>query len=140
MKAKHYLMQIEKTDRMIQNKIAEVEYWKAIASGTTANTDGERVQSSGSQQKMADAVNKYVDIEREIDQAIDRLIDLRQEIIQTIEMLKNVDHYDVLYKRYVLYKEYYEIEEEMQKSHSWVTKVHGKALLDVQKILNERGE
>ena len=140
MNAKHYLMQIEKLDRMIQNKIAESEYWKDIASGTGMNSDGERVQSQGSKQKMADAVGKYIDIEREITEAIDRLIDLRREIIQTIEMLKNVDHYDVLYKRYVLYKEYFEIADDMRKSQSWVTKAHGKALIAVQKILNERGE
>lgn len=140
MNAKHYLMQIEKLDMMIQNKIAEAEYWKEIASGTGVNCDGERVQSQGSKQQMADAVGKYVDIEREITEAIDRLIDLRRGIIQTIEMLKNVNHYDVLYKRYVLYKEYYEIADDMKKSQSWVTKEHGKALVLVQKILNERGK
>ena len=139
MRAKHYLLQIQKMDRMIQNKIAEAEHWKSIAAGTGLNTGGERVQSQGSQQKMADAVGRYIDIEKEITAAIDRLIDLRREIIQTIEQLKNVDHYDILYKRYVLYKEYFEIADDMKKSQSWVAKAHGKALLDIQRILDERG-
>ena len=52
MRAKDYLNQISKIDRLIENKIAEMEYWKAIATGTTAYSEGDRVQSTGSKEKM----------------------------------------------------------------------------------------
>ena len=133
MKAKDYLGQIKKIDRLIDNKLAEVEHWKAVASGTTAQSEGERVQAMGSKQKMADAVARYMDMEAEIN--ADRLVDIRQEVIKTIEQLPAIE-YDVLHKIYVQYKEFYEIADVMKKSYSWVTTIHGRGLAKVQKIID----
>ena len=137
MKAIDYLKQIEKLDTLIQNKSAEKARWKDVALGVTTTTDGERVKSSGSQQKMADAVNRYVDIEREIDSSVDRMVDLKKEIIRTIEQL-NPTEYDVLHKRYIQNMTFDEIAEAKRKSKSWATTVHGRALQSVQRILDDR--
>lgn len=137
MKAKDYLKQIEKLDTLIQNKLAEKARWKDIALGITTNTEGERVQSSGSQQKMADAINRCIDIEREIDSFVDSMVDLKKEIIQTIEQL-NPTEYDVLHKRYIQNMTFDEVAEAKRKSKSWATTVHGRALQSVQRILDDR--
>jgi len=137
MEAKKFLKQLEKLDRMIENKLAEKQQWKAIATGTTASIGGERVQSSGSQQKMADAVSRYVDIEREIDEQIDKLIDTKQDVISVIEQLNTIE-YDLLHKVYVQYIKLYEVPDIFGKTYSWATTVHGRALKKVQKILDER--
>lgn len=136
MKAKDYLKQIEKLDTLIQNKLAEKARWKDIALGITTSTEGERVQSSGSQQKMADAINRCIDIEREIDSFVDSMVDLKKEIIQTIEQL-NPTEYDVLHKRYIQNMTFDEIAEAKRKSKSWATTVHGRALQSVQRILDD---
>ena len=115
----------------------EVAHWKAVATGTTVCSEGDRVQSSGSKQRMADAVCRYMQMEDEINAAIDRLIDIKQNIIQTIELLP-VQEYDLLHKVYVQGMEIYEAAIEMDRSYSWATTVHGRALAKVQKILNER--
>ena len=115
----------------------EVEQWKAIATGTTAQLGGERVQTSSSQQKMADSVCRYIDIESEINKSIDKLIDTKRDIIGVIEQLKLVE-YDILHKHYVQYLTLYEIAELYGKTYSWITSVHGRALNNVQKILDER--
>lgn len=137
MKAKDYLKQIEKLDTLIQNKLAEKARWKDIALGITTSTEGERVQSSGSQQKMADAINRCIDIEREIDSFVDSMVDLKKEIIQTIEQL-NPTEYDVLHKRYIQNMTFDEVAEAKRKSKSWATTVHGRALQSVQRILDDR--
>lgn len=137
MKSKDYLKQIEKLDTLIQNKLAEKGRWKDIALGITTSTEGERVQSSGSQQKMADAINRCIDIEREIDSFVDGMVDLKKEIIQTIEQL-NPTEYDVLHKRYIQNMTFDEIAEAKRKSKSWATTVHGRALQSVQRILDDR--
>ena len=54
--AKKYLSNVSKLDKMIANKMIEKEQWEAVAEGSTAHSEGERVQSSGNPQKMADAV------------------------------------------------------------------------------------
>ncbi len=137
MDAKQFLRQLKKLDKMIENKLAEKARWKAIATGTTAQMGGEKVQSSGSQQKMADAVCRYVDIEKEIDEQIDNLIDTRQDVISVIEKL-NTTEYDILHKMYVQYLSLYDVADIYNKSYSWATTVHGKALKNVQAILDQR--
>lgn len=137
MRAKDYLNQISKIDRLIENKFAEMEHWKAIATGTTAYSEGDRVQSTGSKEKMADAVARYLDMEGEINADIDRLIDKKQEVISTIEQL-NVDEYDILHKIYVQFKTFQEVAAEKGKSYSWVTSKHGRGLANLQRILEGR--
>ena len=61
-----YLRDISLIDSKIANKVYELEMWKEIAEGSGMG-DGERVQASSNQQKMADAVIKYADIEKEIE-------------------------------------------------------------------------
>ena len=137
MKAQDYLKQLKKLDTIIKNKLIEQSQWKDIALGVTSHSDGERVQSSGSKQKMADAVDRCVDMEDEINGLIDRLIDLKREIISTIEQL-NATEYDVLHKLYIQNMDYYDVAAAYGKSYSWATTVHGRALQHVQRILDER--
>ena len=133
--AKYYLRRVEKLDNMIKNKMIERDQWKSIATGTTAVSDGERVQSSGSQQKMADAVCRYVSIEDEIIRDINKLCSVKQEIVKTIELLPATE-YDVLHKVYIQYKSLYDVAADYKKTYSWATTVHGRALKHVQDILD----
>lgn len=137
MKAKCFLRQIEKLDRMIKNKVVEQEQWRSIAMGTTAPMGGERVQSSGSKQKMADAVERFVEIEKEINKSIDTLVDTKNDVIGVIEQLKTIE-YDILHKLYVQYMSLYDVADIYDKSYSWVTTIHGRALKNVQRILDQR--
>lgn len=142
MLAKEYLKQLPKLERLIRNKQIEIERWQGIATGTSANYGGERVQSSGSQQKMADAVCEYVDIQRELRGAVGKLIRARQEVISTIELLPPAE-YDLLHKHYIQDIELRDLpavydNEDKPRSYSWVTTCHGRALQHVQRILDER--
>ena len=137
MKAKDYLLQVEKVNKMIDNKLVELEQWKAIATGITASSEGERVQASGSQQKMADAVSRYVDIQNEVNEQIDRLVDLKQEVISTIEQLPALE-YDLLHKVYIQFIKLEEVAAAYNKHSKWADRLHGSALQKVQKIIDER--
>ena len=143
MKTKDFLLKIQKYDLLIENKTADREYWLSMAKSTTAPAapeTGVRVQSSGAQQKMSAAVDRAVDLDREIKE----LSEKRQEIITLIEQLEDIEEYDVLYKRYVgtfkngerHYWDYYEIAESHGKSYSWANGKHGNALKNVQRIIN----
>ena len=134
-KAREFLEQIPKLNAMIENKMAEQSQWRGVALGITARSDGERVQSSSSKQKMADALDRVVDMEGEINGLIDKLIDTKTEIISTIERL-NATEYDVLHKRYIQGMTFDEVGAAKGKSKSWATTVHGRALQNLNKILN----
>ena len=139
MKAQHYLEQLDHLETVIQNKEIEKEQWRDIALGITARYDGERVQNSGSQQKMSDAMNKLIDIDKEIDRIIDQKIDTRLEIIRTIECLKP-NEYKVLHLLYIQKKSFKEVAAECGKSPSWATSIHGIALKNLQKIIDEKAK
>lgn len=122
---------------MIVNKKIEIQQWKTIASGTTAYSEGERVQSSGNQQKMEKAVAEYVDIEESMNAELTEFVKTKQEIISVIQMLSPV-HYDLLHMIYVQFLAFDDVADKYDKSYSWATTVHGRALKQVQKILDER--
>lgn len=128
-----YLERVEKLNAMIENKMAELTQWRGIALGITPQLQGDRVQSSGSQQKMADAINHVADLQTEINEMVDKLIDTKQEIIETIEKL-NATEYDVLHKRYIQGMTFDEIGLARKKSKSWATTVHGRALQSLKLI------
>lgn len=137
MNAQEYLKQLKKLNMMIVNKQIEIQQWKTIASGTTAFSEGERVQSSGNQQKMEKAVAEYVDIEESMKAELTEFVKTKQEIISVIQMLSPV-HYDLLHMIYVQFLTFDDVADKYDKSYSWATTVHGRALKQVQKILDER--
>lgn len=138
MDAKSFLQQVEMLDAKVTNKLIERQQWKDIALGITASIGGERVQSSGSQQKMADAVIKCVDMENEIDNLIDELIHTKKKVISTIEKLYSPTEYKILHLRYIQGVSLTDIADNMNKEYSWVTTTHGRALKNVQKLLDRQ--
>ena len=148
-----YLEQPERLDTIIRNKLIEKQQWRDIALGITANMDGERVQSSGTQSKMADAIAKCVDMEAEIDSLVDKLIDTKKEVVQTIERLDNATEYNVLHMRYIQYnateynvlhmryiqyKSLQEIADHYGMDYSWATTTHGRALKSVEDVMQRK--
>lgn len=130
-----YLERIPKLNAMIQNKTAEAEQWRNISLGVTPQINSERVQSSGSKQKMADAIDRFVDLQEEINSLIDNLVDTKKEIISNIEQLPAME-YDVLHKRYIQGMQFDEIGATRGKSKSWATTIHGNALQHLKVILS----
>lgn len=136
--AQAYLGRPEKYDAIIQNKLVEQRQWKELALGITANMGGDKVQSSGSQSKMADAVEKCIDMESEIDRLIDLLIEAKQEVIRTIEELDRPFDYKLLHDRYIKYIDLKEIAVLYCKDYTTITTAHGRALKRVQAILDRK--
>ena len=137
-RAQCYLEQVEKIDTVINNKIIEKAQIKQAALSITASTEGERVQSSGSQSRMADAIAKYVDMEAEIDSLVDRLYDKKQEIIRIIEQVENPIQYNLLHMKYIQFKDLHEIALRYGKEYNWATTTHGRALNSVEHILRKQ--
>ena len=84
MKAKNYLMQIKNMDAKISTDLEELATLEALATKTTSVLGDERVQSSGSQQKMADAVTKIIALKEKISGEIDRFVTFKKEARELI--------------------------------------------------------
>ena len=138
MKAKTYLKQIEKMNAKINCLNEELEYLNALATRTTSVLGGERVQSSGSKERMADCTVKMADMCSRINEEIDRLIDYKDEAWKIIEQCEP-ECITLISKRYFQFKPWEEIAVDMNFTYQWVSGgLHQKALAQVQKVLDER--
>lgn len=140
MKAINYLKQIKSMDAKINADLEELASLEALATKTTSVLGGDRVQSSGSQQKMADCVAKIVDMKEQINKEIDRFIDYKKE---ARELLSECDSecITLISKRYFQFKTWEEIAVDMNFTYQWVSGgLHQKALVQVQRALDERME
>lgn len=139
MKAKDFLKEIARIEKLIENKKEERARWKDIALHITGNYEGERVQATGNPQKMAVAVINSVDLQREIEGHIVSLYRKRQDIIAVLEQLP-IQDYDLLYKIYVNKKTLNDMADERGCSYSNITTLHGTALKKVQRIIDKKVE
>lgn len=131
--AKMYLRVIAFLDSKIESNRERVKQYRGMAENRTSQLSADKVQSSASMQKMADAVCLYSDIERIIEADVKR----RQEIIDTIETL-NPDESIVLYKCYVDGTGLKAVARDINRSYSWVSKRHNDGIKSIQKILDDR--
>lgn len=136
MDAKEYLKQVERLDVRIKNKLIEQQQWRDIALGITGSMEGERVQSSTNKSKMADAIERCVDMETEIDSLIDELVEIKKNVIQTIEQLDSATEYNILHMRYIQYKSLQDIADHYGRDYGWATTTHGRALKNVQIVID----
>lgn len=79
-------------------------------------------------QSMEETIVKIVDLEREINRDIDALVDLKAEARKVISKLDNPEQQLILEMRYLCYKSWAEIAEDLSFSESNVYKIHGEAL------------
>lgn len=139
MDVKEYLGQIKDLELNIKHMQEELEELRSVATKITSTLSGERVQSSGSNQKMADAVCSFVDLEKEISAKIAESYLKKREIIKTIELL-DYKNRDFLYKVYVQGYSLSDVASMSNKEYGWSTYRHGIALERLREILKERGK
>lgn len=134
MNTKEYLEQIERLDRMIQNKLAEIYQLKTMACSVTTSNDGERVNTSIEKDKLGNTVAKIFDLEKETDNLVDSFVDKRNHIINQIDKIENVDYYHVLSMKYVGKNTFDNIAKKTNWSIRKVFLLHEKALKEFERL------
>lgn len=116
MTAKEYLQRAYRIERRIHLLIEQAEELKQFTENCTAKiTDMPRAKNK-SISPIADAVCKMVDAEQEIAEEIERLSAIRNNIRRVIDAVEDADCCVVLTKRYLRYKTWEQIAEEMNYS------------------------
>ena len=133
MRAKEYLSQALWLDQRINTKLEQLATLRSLAMKVTANQTAEKV-SGGKDVKslMANTIAKIVDLEREINGDIDRLVGLKAEIQETISQVSDVISQILLELRYVNGKTWDEIANVLGFARSWVLRLHGVALKEIE--------
>lgn len=137
-KAQIFLERVEKIDTILENKLIEQQQWRSIATSISANMDGERVQSSSPKSKLENAVVNCVAMEDEICECVDKLIEEKRKVTKVLESLYSPTEYKILHMRYIQYISLSDIADKLNREYTWVTTTHGRALKNVQKILDRQ--
>lgn len=132
MTTKEYLNQIGKLTFMVEAKFEELHRLQTLACRITIATEKERVKSSPDPDKMAEAVEKIIECENELNTLIKRTVNQRNQIIKMIDELENPSSHKILTLRYVQDLTDKEIASKMNIAPSHVYKVQKTALNDFE--------
>ena len=138
LEAKLYLKEIEKYEKIIKNKLEELQHLRELAVSFNYNSNSDVVQNSCDADKIGSTVGQIIDKENDLKSIIDEYISKRQERIAVIEKLRDPVEYDIIHKRYVQLKSLDEIAIELGYSYVWICKKHNSALLNIQKIRKKK--
>ena len=138
MTTKEYLNQIGKLTFMIEAKFEELYRLQTLACRVTVATDGERVKSSPDPDRMADAVEKIIKCEEELNALIKRTVNQRSQIIKMIDALDNPNSHKILTLRYVQELTDKEIASKMNIAPSHVYKVQKTALIEFEEKYGDK--
>ena len=138
MTAKEYLEQIRHLDKQIDSKIAQVDSLNCLANKVTAVISDMPGSPNRRKSPMEDAICGIADLENEISAEIDRLVDLKIKVMGVIKQVANTEYRLILEKRYLCFQSWESIAADMKVELRWLYRLHGKALLKVQEILDSR--
>ena len=137
METKVYLKQIGRLDRMIKNKIIELDQYRDLEYSLGAISNDERVQTTLNPDKFTKKVEKVIQLERKVDKLIDAYADKKEIIISQIDGMEDDTHYEVLFLRYVKRETFEKIACDVGFSLRQIIRIHGEALREFEKKYGE---
>lgn len=139
MRAKQYLQQYRKCKLRLKRLQEQIDELKDLVDGLSApQVDGDRVQSSHEPDRMGEVIARKSDLEEELMIEIGNTLDLLNEIEATISAVSNVEYQLLLQKRYIRLETWEVIAEDMHYTSRWLFTMHGRALIEVEKLINGR--
>ncbi len=137
MTAKEYLSQAKYLDARISAKIKQVGALNDLATNATSALSGMPHDPNHGRSTMADCVAKIVDLQAEINADIDALVNQKREITRTIKALTDTEYQTILERRYLVFESWEKIAAGMGYDLRWLFRLHGKALEEVQAVLDK---
>ena len=132
MTAKQYLNRVRRIDKEIEALLRLVQRTRESLETVTQNYDSDGAQSTKNPHKY----DRLVELESLVDAKIDEQISLKAEILNTIMQLEDRRQRLVLMEYYVEMKTWEQVAVDMNYSYMHITRIHGYALKEIQKVLN----
>ena len=132
MTTKDYLSQIGRLNRMINNKLIEIQQLRVMAANVSAVSNEEKVQSTPNFDKMGATFAKIEEMEEKLDSLIDDFIDKKNHIIAQIDGIDNELSYVILFSRDIERKSLEKIATELNYSYKSINRYHGAALKEFE--------
>ena len=135
MTAKEYLKQAERIELRIQIKKQRLQGYKDLATkvNTLISDMPSGTRDVHSKEKL---MVQIVDLEQEIEAELQQLIDVKREINNTLSQIPNDDYRLLLELRYICNERWERIARQLHYSKRSVYRHHGRALMELEKILS----
>ena len=131
MTAKQYLNRVRRIDKEIEALLRLVQRTRESLETTTQNYNSDGAQSTKNPHKY----DRLVELESLVDAKIDEQISMKAEILATIMKLDDRRQRLVLMEYYVEMKTWEQVAVDLNYSYMHITRLHGYALKEVQKII-----
>lgn len=136
MTAKEYLRRIARTEANIKAKKERLSVMRDMAHGIGSPTMSDMPKNPNRKKsRLEDSVMKMISLEDEIRRDEETLRAVKTQALEMIGMIQNPEYQTVLIARYFRGESWEDIAAEMYYSRSWIFRLHGYALQELDSIL-----
>jgi len=137
MTTKNYLNRAYNLEKVVNNKLQELETLKAIALKTTSTFSDVPPSGTRNVHRHEDIMVKVVDLQNEVSNDITNLLDAKKETMNLIKKVDNIVIRMLLEERYLCYNSWEEIAIHLNYSVQHIYRLHSKALKLIEKIIKD---
>ena len=137
MKAKEYLVQYRLLKEQLNDLESQIEELNAEAEAVRIKLD-DMPRGSNLSDRTAKLAVSIADLTLRTINTRDSILAKRDEISEALRGLSDRTQYQVLYKRYIEGKRWEEIAVETGYTYRSVTRIHGRGLENVQRVLDSK--
>lgn len=134
MEARSYLNQAYVLQRKMENTREELTKVEGLL---LQGVSFEEKLGSGDNNKNEKVIFRLLELKDKLMFQLDEFISSITEIAETINQLEDGNEITVLHKRYIQFKTFAQIAEEMNYSTRQTYRIHDNAVADVQRLLND---
>lgn len=134
MEARSYLNQAYVLQRKMENTREELTKVEGLL---LQGVSFEEKLGSGDNNKNERVIFRLLELKDKLMFQLDEFISSITEIAETIDKLEDGNEITVLHKRYIQFKTFAQIAEEMNYSTRQTYRIHDNAVADVQRLLND---
>lgn len=138
MRTVEYLEQVRRIDVVSRNKLNDLhENLERVMDSigvSGVSYDHVRVQTSGNSDPTSRPAILLVSMEEETNTAVSKMLTLRKRIVRQIESMPNLDHYDILFRRFVMCESFNQISGAWRLSWAQTKQVYSDALDAFEKL------
>ena len=132
MTEREYLSQAYCLDQRISSRIEQVESLNDLARKAGCAISGMPRNPDRAVSSMANAVEKIVDLQAEINADIDRMVRLKAEIMAVVRQVEDPELQTLLEKRYLNFQTWGQIAADMGYNVRHLYRIHERVLLEVK--------
>ena len=138
MRTIEYLEQVRRIDVISRNKMNDLhENLERVMESigvSGVSYDHVRVQTSVTGDPTSKPAILLVSMEEETNTSVNKMLLLRKKIVKQIESMPDLDHYDILFRRFVMCESFNQISGAWRLSWAQTKQVYSDALAEFEKL------